>query len=587
MTFAAPAWLWALTLVPAIVLLDLWTLRRDRARLAVFASRPLWERLVSRPWSGWRAVRLGLIVLALAGLCLALARPQWGIVREKIEREGVDVVLVLDTSASMLTEDVPPNRFFLARQALSQLVSRLEGDRFALLAFEGEAYPLVPLTLDADAVGLFLETMEPGVVPAPGTSVGRGLERGLTLFTDKERRNKVMVLVSDGEDLEGQVDAAVAKARELAVVVHAVAVGTEQGQPVPDLDREGRRSGFKKASDGTVVVSRMNAATLERIASGTGGRVFGLTPADTSLSGLAATIEGIEQKTLAREFSYRKKERFQIPLAVGLAALALALALPPARPRFAWRRAAGGGRGGALLLVVLLMAGAARAENGGVVDELLLRPKRLSAQGRKAYGEGDHPGALKSYEAAAGTRPRDPRASFNVADALYKNGKYAEAEAIYRALGANVASGLAADARFNLGNALYQKQEFGPAVRAYRDALRIKPDDADARQNLELALRALQQEKQRQERQKQQGDKRPDSRPQQDQRPEPSGSPKPGQQQQPQTEQQREQERFEREAGMPKDRALQLLEALQQNEKDEQKRIWAARRKAKKGGRDW
>jgi hypothetical protein len=152
MTFAVPAWLWVLALVPAVVLLDLWTLRRDRARLAVFASRPLWERLVRRPWSGWRAVRLGLIVLALAGLCLALARPQWGIVREKIEREGVDVVLVLDTSASMLTEDVPPNRFFLARQALSQLVSRLEGDRFALLAFEGEAYPLVPLTLDAARV---------------------------------------------------------------------------------------------------------------------------------------------------------------------------------------------------------------------------------------------------------------------------------------------------------------------------------------------------------------------------------------------------------------------------------------------------
>jgi Ca-activated chloride channel homolog len=585
MTLAAPAWLWALTLVPAIVLLDLWTLRRDRARLAAFAARPLWERLVRRPWQGWHPVRLGLILLAVAGLCLALARPQWGIVREKIEREGVDIVLVLDTSASMLTEDVAPNRFFLARQALSQLVARLEGDRFALLAFEGEAYPLVPLTLDADAVGLFLETMEPGVVPAPGTSVGQGLDRGLTLFTDKERRNKVMVLVSDGEDLEGQVAAAVAKARQLAVVVHTVAVGTEQGQPVPDLDREGRRAGFKKGADGAVVVSRMNAATLEKIASETGGRVFGLTPADTSLSGLAATIEGMEQKTLAREYSYRRKERFQIPLAVALAALALALVLPPARPRLAWRRRAARGRAGALALAALLAGGVARAESGGIVDELLLRPKRLAAQGRKAYQEGDHPGALKSFEAAAGARPRDSRARFNVGDALYKNGKYAEAEAIYRALGSDAVSPLAADARFNLGNTLYRKQEFAPAVRAYRDVLRLRPDDAEARQNLELALRALQQEKQRQER-RQQDDKKQDNSPRQDQKQRP-GAPKQDQQQQPKTEQQREQERFEREAGMPKERALQLLQALQQNEKDEQKRLWAARRKAKKGGRDW
>src|SRR5262249_45492190 len=159
---------------------------------------------------------------------------QWGIVREKVEREGVDVVLLLDASGSMATEDVPPNRFFLARQALASLVSRLEGDRFALVAFESEAYPLVPLTLDADAVDLFLDTLEPGIVPAPGTSLGAGLARGLELFVDKERRNKVMVLVSDGEDLEGEVEPAVRKAKEAGVVVHTVGVGTEAGQPVPD-----------------------------------------------------------------------------------------------------------------------------------------------------------------------------------------------------------------------------------------------------------------------------------------------------------------------------------------------------------------
>src|SRR5580765_8220160 len=162
----------------------------------------------------WRFVRLALVLLGVSGIVLALARPQWGIVREKVEREGVDVVLLLDTSASMATEDVPPNRFFLARQAVSALIDRLEGDRFGLVAFEGDAYPLAPLTLDADALGLFLETMEPGVVPSPGTSLGSGLVKGLDLFVDKDRRNKVMVLVSDGEDLEGDVEPAVKKAKE-------------------------------------------------------------------------------------------------------------------------------------------------------------------------------------------------------------------------------------------------------------------------------------------------------------------------------------------------------------------------------------
>ncbi|PYQ19256.1 MAG: aerotolerance regulator BatB, partial [Acidobacteria bacterium] len=303
--FEAPAWLLGLLALPAIAGLEAWLTRRDRDRTALLVARPLWARVVRRPGERWRFARLGLLLLGATGIVLALARPQWGIVREKVEREGVDVVLVLDSSGSMATEDVSPNRFFLAKQALAALIARLEGDRFGLVAFEGEAYPLVPLTLDADALGLFLETMEPGIVPAPGTAVGGGVAKGLDLFVDKDRRNKVMVLVSDGEDLEGDIEDAVGKAKAAGVVVHTVGVGTEAGQPVPDFDREGRRVGFKRDGSGTVVVSRLNPATLEAIARGTGGKAFRITPTDTSLSALAAAIEGMEQKTLAREFSYR------------------------------------------------------------------------------------------------------------------------------------------------------------------------------------------------------------------------------------------------------------------------------------------
>src|SRR5881396_1003150 len=201
MIFGSPLWLLGLLALPLIAALEVWLTLRDRERVARLVARPLWARVVRRPAERWRFVRLGLMLFGVAGIVVALARPQWGIVREKVEREGVDVVLVLDTSGSMATEDVPPNRFFLARQALSALIGRLEGDRFGLVAFEGDAYPLTPLTLDADALGLFLETMEPGIVPSPGTSLGSGLAKGLDLFVDPGHRNKVMVLVSDGEDL--------------------------------------------------------------------------------------------------------------------------------------------------------------------------------------------------------------------------------------------------------------------------------------------------------------------------------------------------------------------------------------------------
>jgi Ca-activated chloride channel homolog len=631
--FASPAWLVALLGVPLLAALEVWLARRDRDRLSHLVSRPLWGRVVRRPPERWRWLRLAFLLLGAAGLVVALARPQWGIVREKVEREGVDVVLVLDTSGSMNTPDVPPSRFFLARQALLQLIGRLEGDRFALVAFADEAYPLVPLTLDADALGLFLETVEPGIVPAPGTSLGVGLAKGLDAFVDKERRNKVMVLVSDGEDLEGDVEDAVRNAKEAGVVVHTVGVGTEGGQPVPDVDADGRTVGYKRDESGQPVVSRLDMRTLEEIALGTGGKAFRITPADTSLSGLASAIEGMEQKTFAREYSYRRKERFQVPLAVGLAALTVGLLLPPP-PLRRKRRAsvADAARKAAVLLLAAAVASPAWAQApgapattptsppaptaaggtpaagdqaarrpGSVVDELLLRPRRATEEGRAEYARGSHPQALSAFERAAAARPQDPATRFNLADGLYKNGKYDEAATLYRTLGSDPASPFAGAARYNLGNTLYQKHDYPGAVRAYRDALQVAPLDGDTRRNLELALRALKEQQEEQKKQQQKREEQKDQRQQdqknqqqqqqqqQDQKQRQQGQQQKGaQQQRPQTPEEREDQRFREATGMPKERAMQLLDALQQNEQAEQKKLLAAKRaQSKKKGKDW
>jgi Ca-activated chloride channel family protein len=634
--FDSPQWLLALLALPLVAGAEVWFTGRDRDRLARLVARPLWGRVVRRPDERWRWIRLALLLLGVAGVIVALARPQWGIVREKVEREGVDVVLALDTSGSMATPDVAPDRFFLARQALLQLMTRLEGDRFALVAFEGEAYPLAPLTLDADAVGLFLETVEPGIVPAPGTSLGVGLAKGLEAFVDKERRNKVLVLVSDGEDLEGEVDDAVAAAEEAGVIVHTVGVGTEAGQPVPEFDDEGRQAGYKRDESGGAVVSRLNTVTLEAIAHGTGGQMFRLTAADTSLGALASTIEGMERKALAREWSYRRRERYQGPLALGLACLAGALLLPLPRLR---RRAVEPVRETAALLVAVFSAGTllgptppARAQSaptgpapvatpplagedgedrGGALDEVLLRPRRLTEQGRREYDSGNHPQALEAFESAAKARPSDPAVRFNMADGLYKNGKYDEAATLFRSLGADPTAPLAPAARFNLGNSLYQKQDYPGAIKAYRDALRVLPNDEATRRNLELALRQLKEQEEQQKRQqeqqkdpekedqKQKQDKEQqdqneqnEEREQQQQQGEEKDQQQDQQQQQqqqqrPQTPEEKEDQRFREQTGMPKERAMQLLDALQENEKAEQKRLLAEQRAKKRTGKDW
>lgn len=579
MEFSTPLWLVALAAVPALLAVEAWCVRRDRERTARLVARALWPKVIERPAEWWRWLRLGLLAAGVVGLAVALAGPRWGMVREKVEREGVDVVFVVDTSGSMAAEDVQPNRFFLARAALASLLDALEGDRVALVALEGEAFPLVPLTLDAGAVGLFLETMEPGIVPTPGTSLGAGIEAALTLFVDEQRANKVIVLVSDGEDLEDSIEGGLRAARGKGVVVHAVGVGTAEGAPVPHFDGEGRRAGFKKDRDGTVVVSRLHEAALQRLARETGGQYVRVSPAGAGAWQIAAAVRGMEQKSLAQEYSYRPKERYQWPLGFAMLAFTAGLLLP-----LPWRR-----RPGVIVVAVAAALAAAPAGATDVLSEISLKPQRDTRAGRQAWRDGDYPRALERFHAAATVRQEDERALFNLADALVASGRLDEAIPVLAALGGQTASPLAAAARYNLGNALFAKQDFAGAVGAFRGALQLAPGDEDTRRNLELALRRLkeqqrqheQQPKQSQEQQRQQ-----DEQQQTEQQQPPQGA---GQspQQRPQTPDEKERQRFEREVGMPRERAMQLLDALQQNEKAEHRRRLAQGREGKREGRDW
>jgi tetratricopeptide (TPR) repeat protein len=223
-----------------------------------------------------------------------------------------------------------------------------------------------------------------------------------------------------------------------------------------------------------------------------------------------------------------------------------------------------------------------------MIDEVLLRPRRLTAEGLEEYERGNHPKALEAFEGAVKTRPTDPTMRFNVADALYKNGKFDEAAVLYQALAEDESSPLAGKARFNLGNTRYQKQDFPGAVEAYRGALRLTPGDPDTTWNLELALRALQEQerqKKREQERQQQEDQNQEKQDQQDGQQQEQPDPK--QSQRPKTKEEKERERFQKEAGMPKERAMQLLDALQQNEKAEQKKLLAAQRAKARKGKDW
>ena len=575
MTLASPLWLMALLILPVFAWLGLRIRRADRERMDSMVTASMFERIGRRFPARVETFRAACLFIGAALLILALARPQWGIVRERVERTGVDVALVLDTSLSMSVEDVAPNRFFLAKRSLLSLMSRLAGDRFSLVAFEGEAYPLAPLTLDADAVALFLETLEPGFVPAPGSNLLSGIRAGIATFVDPSRVNRVIVLVSDGEDLEDSLEGAASEAKKAGVIIHTVGVGSAQGGPVPNTDSSGVRNGYK-LENGEPVISRLNTGNLIRLAQATGGKFTQASPNNTALSVTASAIEAMENKQTASEFSFRKRERFQIPLGLSLLSFLFAFFGPVLLEFLRHRRA----RPAAASILLLLMVQVAHAD---LKDEILARPSRETNKGLKAYETGDAARALAAFEKARMARPNSASTRFNEAVAQAKAGKGPEAIEAFTAL-SREKNDLGFESHYNLGNALLGAQQLPGAVAAYRDALRLRPEDARARRNLEIALQKLQQQKKDQEKDKkdQKDDQKDKDKQQKQQPPRDEGKKEP-----PKTQKERENERFQKETGMSKDRAMQLLKALEQNEKLEQKKKLEAERAKRRKGKDW
>jgi Ca-activated chloride channel family protein len=235
-----------------------------------------------------------------------------------VHRHGVDLIAVLDTSYSMNTEDVAPNRLEKGKGEIRHLLQKLEGDRVGLVTFSGAAIVQCPLTLDQGAIELFMDVAGTGMLPEPGTSLSSAIATATAAFIEKERKYKVLVLFTDGEDLEGQVEQAVQKAKEAGVVIYTVGIGTPQGKPIPIRDSKGDIVEYRKAPDGKVVVSSLDERSLAEIASQTGGRYFRATTSENEIDTLAGDIGGLEKKELESRLFQNFEDRFQYPLAVAV-----------------------------------------------------------------------------------------------------------------------------------------------------------------------------------------------------------------------------------------------------------------------------
>jgi Ca-activated chloride channel family protein len=299
-------------------------LRRGRL-LKRFGEEALVSRLLQTPGTGRWTIRVTLLLLGTAFLAVALARPQWGKKIEEVRRRGVDVIIGMDVSNSMLAEDVKPSRLARAREEVASLVDSLEGDRVGLVAFAGQAYVACPLTLDYAAAKIFLDVLDPGLVPVQGTSLAEVIRRSGEAFGSKEKRYKVLVLITDGENTDRQQDslAAARQAANEGVVIYTLGVGTGAGSPIPLRKPDGAVTGYKQDRKGRIVTSRLDPVRLAEIAEATGGRYLPLTPEGREIREIQDRIAKMEQREVGARFITTFEERYQIPLALALGALIL------------------------------------------------------------------------------------------------------------------------------------------------------------------------------------------------------------------------------------------------------------------------
>ncbi len=331
---AHPLLLWLLAAAPAAGLAAAWLWRRRAAAEGAWAARGLRARLAPGSGAARRMAQALLLALAVAGCALGLARPRWGVIERPVERRGVDVVFVVDSSLSMAARDVAPSRLFVAKALVRDLVRRMPGNRVALVAAEGRGEVLAPLTLDGGVLDLLLDTLEPGSLPVPGTELAPSLDAARGLFAPAEEGHRAVVLLSDGEDHGGGFAAAAERLAAEGAVLHAIGIGTPEGAPVPLPARSdgGRGEGFKRDSAGEPVISRLGAAALERAAAAGGGIYLPAASAAADTRPLVGAIEAMDKTTFEESVLETLAERFQWPLAAAALALAALLAAGSARP---------------------------------------------------------------------------------------------------------------------------------------------------------------------------------------------------------------------------------------------------------------
>ncbi len=318
MRFGMPSNLILLGLIIILGLFYIWSIGRKKKLLARFGD--LFLILKNAPYISF-ARQGGKATLLLTGLLfvvITLSQLQCGTHMEMMKREGIDLVVAVDVSNSMLAQDMKPSRIAKARQEVRGIIDRLKGDRIGLVVFAGDAFIECPLTLDYSAAQIFLDVIDVGLVPHQGTAIGDAIRKSTEAFSKLEKKHKVLLLLTDGEDQNTEPLSAAEEARKEGVKIYTIGIGSANGEPIPVTNRNGDVVGYKKDNQGQVIVTKLDEVTLQKIALTTGGKYYHATPGEMELDKVYDDISKMEKKELEGKLMMQYEDRFQYPLVLAI-----------------------------------------------------------------------------------------------------------------------------------------------------------------------------------------------------------------------------------------------------------------------------
>jgi Ca-activated chloride channel family protein len=306
-----------LLVIPVILGLYIFSTYIRKRQLSDFGNIDLIRQLM--PGVSYRRgwIKLIIFLFAYSLIIVGIARPQFGSKLTESKRKGIEIIIALDVSNSMIAQDIQPNRLERAKQAISRLVDQLSNDRIGLIVFAGDAYVQLPVTNDYTSAKMFLSSISPGIVPKQGTAIGTAINLAVSSFSPQEETNKVIIVISDGENHEDDPFEAAKRASEKGIVVHAIGIGSPQGAPIPIPSNRGSQD-FLRDKDGNVVVTRLDEETLSKVALSSGGKYIRATNSQIGLLPLFEEINRMERAEFKEKKFSEYDDQFQYLFALAL-----------------------------------------------------------------------------------------------------------------------------------------------------------------------------------------------------------------------------------------------------------------------------